>query len=142
MYLILDTDVLTILQEEKQPACGRLLERLRTQPADSICTTVVSFQERVQGWMAVLNQARSATRIVLAYAKLEMVLRSFCKTKLLAFDDAAQRCFDDLRKQRVRIDTMDLRIASIALATGSKLLSCNLRHFRQVPGLRAEDWTL
>ena len=49
MYLILDTDVLTILQEEKQPACGRLLERLRTQPADSICTTVVSFQEQRAG---------------------------------------------------------------------------------------------
>jgi predicted nucleic acid-binding protein len=37
---------------------------------------------------------------------------------------------------------MDLRIASIALTTGATLLSRNLRHFRRVPGLASEDWTV
>ncbi|MBI4606286.1 MAG: type II toxin-antitoxin system VapC family toxin [Planctomycetes bacterium] len=60
---------------------------------------------------------------------------------MLSFDDAAQERFEELRKRKVRIATLDLRIASIALATGSTLLSRNLRDFRQVPGLIVEDWT-
>ena len=40
-----------------------------------------------------------------------------------------------------RLETMDARIASIALTTNSTLLSRNLRHFRGLPGLIVEDWT-
>ena len=40
-----------------------------------------------------------------------------------------------------RLQTMDLRIARIALVTDSTLLSRNLRDFRKVPGLIVEDWT-
>ena len=65
----------------------------------------------------------------------------FGEIKVLPFDKDAQNRFTDLRKNRVRIGTMDLRIASIALTTGSLLLSRNLRDFRQVPGLTVEDWT-
>ena len=35
---------------------------------------------------------------------------------------------------------MDLKIASIVLVHDATLLSRNLRDFRQVPGLRVEDW--
>lgn len=37
---------------------------------------------------------------------------------------------------------MDLRIASIALASAATLLSRNLRDFRQIRGLSVEDWTI
>jgi predicted nucleic acid-binding protein len=43
--------------------------------------------------------------------------------------------------EKVRIGTMDLRIASIALANGFTLLTRNLVDFQQVPGLKVEDWT-
>ena len=141
MPFILDTDLLTILQEQSQPACDRLLARLRKQPPDDIYVTIISFQERIQGWMTVLNQARSADRLIRAYAKLGALLQSFCKMRIVPFDQAAQDHFVDLRKQRLRIGTMDLRIACIALATGSTLLSRNLQDFRQVPGLIVEDWS-
>jgi tRNA(fMet)-specific endonuclease VapC len=45
-----------------------------------------------------------------------------------------------LRNARVRIDTMDLKIASTALVRQALLLSANLRDFRKVPGLRVESW--
>ena len=47
-----------------------------------------------------------------------------------------------LRPQRIRVGTMDLRIASIALSRGLTVLTRNLRDFRRVPGLLAEDWTV
>ena len=67
--------------------------------------------------------------------------RSFGKMNVVSFTVEAQDCFASLRKQRLRLATMDLRIASIALVTDSTLLSRNLRDFRQVPGLVVEDWT-
>jgi tRNA(fMet)-specific endonuclease VapC len=35
---------------------------------------------------------------------------------------------------------MDLKVAAVAIATGALLLTANRRDFRQVPGLRFENW--
>ena len=43
---------------------------------------------------------------------------------------------------KVRIGTMDLRIAAITIAQDGLLLSKNLTDFRKVPGLRVEEWTV
>jgi tRNA(fMet)-specific endonuclease VapC len=58
------------------------------------------------------------------------------------FDASALAEFDRLRAEGVRIGTMDLRIASIALASDAKVITRNLRDFGRVPGLTAEDWTV
>ena len=60
---------------------------------------------------------------------------------LLDTDDVAGSQFETLRRHRVRFGTMDLRIASIALARGFTVLTRNLVDFERVPGLAAEDWT-
>jgi predicted nucleic acid-binding protein len=49
--------------------------------------------------------------------------------------------FQRLCVRRVRIGTMDLKIAAIALANDATLLSRNLPDFAKVPGLRVEDWS-
>jgi tRNA(fMet)-specific endonuclease VapC len=54
---------------------------------------------------------------------------------------AALAVFDDLQAQRVRVATMDLRIAAIALSRGLVLLTRNSRDFARVPALVTEDWT-
>jgi tRNA(fMet)-specific endonuclease VapC len=46
-----------------------------------------------------------------------------------------------LRQAGIRIGTMDLKIAAIALTHDAMLLSRNLSDFKKVPGLRVEDWT-
>ena len=60
---------------------------------------------------------------------------------MLPFDDAAMDELLRLQQQHVRIGAHNLRIAAIAKANRVKLLSRNLRDFRQVPGLDVEDWT-
>jgi tRNA(fMet)-specific endonuclease VapC len=139
--VLLDTDYLSILHWQEQPACDRLLARLDQLPADDIATSIVSFQEQVQGWMAYLNRAKKPAQIVEAYAKLESLWRSFLRMNVLSFTAEAQATFAEVRRQVPRIETMDARIAATALATNSTLLSRNLRHFRGVPGLVVEDWT-
>jgi tRNA(fMet)-specific endonuclease VapC len=142
MPVVLDTDHLSVLQWQERPACDRLLSRLERLSADDIATTIVSFQEQVEGWLAYLKRARKSEDVVAAYAKLEEVWRSFLKMNVLSFTAEAQDRFVELRRQCPRLPAMDLRIASIALATGATLLSRNLRDFRRAPGLVVEDWTV
>jgi tRNA(fMet)-specific endonuclease VapC len=129
------------LQWQEQPACDRLLARLDRLAPDDIATSIISFHEQIQGWLAYLARARRPRQVVLAYAKLEAIWRSFLKMNVLSFDDEAQARFGELRRECPRLKTMDLRIASIALVSHATLLSRNLRDFRQVPGLAVEDWT-
>ena len=142
MPVILDTDHLSILQWQEQPACDRLLSRPDQLRPDDVATTIVSFHEQVQGWQAYLSRARKGGQVVLAYEKLEAIWRSFLKMNVLSFGPDAQQCFEDLRHQCPRLQTMDLRIASITLVSQATVLTRNLRHFHRVPGLQAEDWSM
>ncbi len=141
MAVLLDTDYLSVLQWQEQPACDRLLQRLDHLPPDDIATTIISFQEQVQGWLAYLNRARKPEKIVQAYARLETLRRSHLKMNVVSFTDEAQTRFTQLQKVCPRLSTLDLRIASIALTIDATLLSRNIRDFRQVPTLTVEDWT-
>jgi tRNA(fMet)-specific endonuclease VapC len=141
MAVVLDTDPLSVLQWQEQPACDRLLARLDRLPTESIATTLIRFPEQVEGWLAYLKRARRPAEVVRAYANLEGMGRSFLKMTVLSLTDQAQERFSELRQHCPRLPTLELRIASIALVNGATLLSRNLRHFRQVPGLVVEDWT-
>ncbi len=72
---------------------------------------------------------------------LERIILRFGDMQVLPFDHAAAAQFESLKKERIRIGTMDLRIASIALANNMTLLTRNTVDFERVLGLRFEDWT-
>jgi tRNA(fMet)-specific endonuclease VapC len=141
MLHILDTDHLTFLQKDQQPECDRLSARLDVLPADSIGTTIVNFQEQILGWTLYLNRAKTPAAVVKAYDQLSKIESYYRDFELAPFDARAQDLFDSLRRQRIRIPTLDLRIACIAIVNDATLLTRNLRDFRQVPGLHFEDWS-
>ena len=141
MSVILDSDMLSILQRRSEPECGRLEQRLSQLSDGDVFTTIVTFQEQMRGWLAALHKSRTDQRLLLAYTELQSMLGDFCHLNILPFETAAQSEFNRLRRQNVRIGTMDLRIASVALATQSTLLSRNLHDFQRVPELNVEDWT-
>jgi len=103
--------------------------------------TDVSFHEQVQGWNAYIIRGKKAADLVKGYTRLEKILGDFSQARIASFDEAAAAQFDSLRKQRIRIGTMDLRIAAITLVHGYTLLSRNLVDFEKVPGLVVEDGT-
>ena len=80
-------------------------------------------------------------RHVECYRQLERLLGFYCETPLLPFDDKALNAFQRLWVARLRVGTMDLKIASIALANDATLLTRNRRDFERVPRLRLEDWS-
>lgn len=141
MAVLLDTDHVSILLREEQPASANLRVRLAQLSDDEATLCIVSFQEQARGLLAYIHRARKRDQILKGFADLHDILTYYSRRKLLPFNEAALDDFDRLQRQRIRIGTNDLRIAAIAKANGVKLLSRNLRDFRQVPGLDVEDWT-
>jgi tRNA(fMet)-specific endonuclease VapC len=109
-------------------------------PAD-LAFSVVSFHEQVLGAHTYISRARTTADVTGGYTLLLEILQGFRTAPVLPFDAAAAAVFDDLQAQRVRVATMDLRIAAIALSRGLVLLTRNSRDFPRVPALVTEDWT-
>ena len=73
---------------------------------------------------------------------LTRVLQDFTEALVVPFDAVAAAVFEELVAQRVRVGTMDLRIAAIALSRRMVMVTRNTSDFRKVPGLQIEDWTV
>ncbi len=74
------------------------------------------------------------------YRKMAEVIEVYSSLSLLPFDEAAAKELAALPRS-LRIGTMGLRIAAIALSRGLTVVTRNGRDFAQVPGLKVEDWT-
>lgn len=140
MY-ILDTDHVTLLERGQSVECDRVRSRLAGLGVREVGVTIVSFEEQTRGWLTYLAQARSLTQQVEAYARLRRMVENYRWIPLVDFDTAASLVFQRLKAARVRIGTMDLKIAATVLAKDATLLTRNLVDFRKVPELKAEDWT-
>jgi len=140
MFLI-DTDHLAVLQHSASPEFERLRGRLVSRPAKDFFVSIVSFHEQCQGWNAYISRARDQRGVVHGYSMFQRLLADFAVAQVVPFDDAAASTFEALRRQKVRVPTIDLRIASSALSRELTLLTRNLRDFRKVPELRLQDWT-
>ena len=141
--LLLDTDLISLVQDKSGRASEKLNKRLE-EAAEShvIAVSIVSLEEQMRGWLAYLAAARTIDRQIVGYRRLHEALDAYSSRILVDFDERAAAQYQQLVRGRIRIGTMDLRIAAIALANGATLLSKNLVHFRKVPGLRVEDWSV
>ena len=74
--IVLDTDHLTVIQRQSEPAYSILRDRLRHTSAP-IGTTIVSVEEQMRGWLAVINRATRAEQEVAAYRRLHALFTFF-----------------------------------------------------------------
>jgi tRNA(fMet)-specific endonuclease VapC len=121
--ILLDTDHLTTLTYPESARCQALRARLDASPNRQIATTIISVEEQWRGWFAVIARHREVRRHVKAYRELLELNKFHSGWTILPFDETAADQFDLLRAARVRIGTMDLKIASIALVHGALVLS-------------------
>jgi tRNA(fMet)-specific endonuclease VapC len=142
MKFLLDTDHISILQKQTGPEYQSLSARIAQVQRADLAFCIVSFHEQVLGCNTYIGQAKTSADIVRGYRMFDRVLSAFAAAVVLPFDANASSSFDDLVAKRVRIATMDLRIAAIALSCGLRLLTRNQRDFSKVPGLIIEDWTI
>jgi len=138
--IILDTDHLSALQYRAAPSAFALQARLESLSPDEIATTAISVEEQMRGWLGLIRRYPDVHRQVPSYERLIRLFDFFAQWQILSFDQAAADQFTTLRRQGIRIGTMDLKIAAIVAVRGGTLLSGNSRDFDQVPGVHVENW--
>lgn len=139
--IILDTDCLSLLERQTGTAYRRLQSKLDEFPADEITTTIITFEEQMRGWMSYLARMRSIDEQVLAYETLKQYFDYFKTLTVVDFDNHAAKIYKKLRSDKIRIGSMDQKIASIAISRKAILVSRNLKDFEGIPDLAVKDWT-
>jgi tRNA(fMet)-specific endonuclease VapC len=135
--ILLDTDFLSLLLAGNPAVVARL-----RRAGDDVAITVITKVEILKGRYDSLLKASDGKQLQRAQswlAQIEIELRSW---DVVGVDAAVAAQFDRLRQIRIlkRIGRADLLIASIALARRATLVTRNLRHFREVPGMILENW--
>ena len=87
-------------------------------------------------------KAKDGEELLRAFAWLVRSEELLHQIAVLPMGEIVASQFDRLRQNRKlkRIGRADLLIAAIALAHDATLVTRNLRHFSQVPGLQVENW--
>ncbi len=134
---VLDTDHASLLQRGHQTVAQRIV----AMSGHVIAVTIVTAEEQLRGRLRVVRRAESGPRLETAYAGLRTTIDYFKSVELLDFDEAATKRYLDLRHEKIRIGTQDLRIAAIVLASRGILVTRNERDFEKVPDLPIEDWS-
>jgi tRNA(fMet)-specific endonuclease VapC len=132
--IILDTDSLSLLMNGHE----RLTQSVQALE-DAPAITVVTRIEVLQGRFASILKAADGGQLMQAQ---EWLLRNetyMNDLTILPIDQKAAEQFDRLRnhKKLKKVGRADLLIAGITLAYQATLVTRNLRHFQQVPGLTA-----
>ncbi len=133
---VLDTDTITFQQAGRET----VLSRLQSVPAETVYTTVVTLWEQMRGRQAGVHRSQEGPALIRAYEQLQATLCYFCLVNVLPFTSDAALHLTNLRKQKVRVSTQDLRIAAIVLSVNGILVTSNRRDFDQIPDLKIEDW--
>jgi tRNA(fMet)-specific endonuclease VapC len=134
---LLDTDTFSLLASG-HPRVTRRFEAA----TDMVTITVVTRIEALEGRFAFLFRAADGPELLPAQTWLYQTEADLAPFTPVGFDAAAARVFDRLRqnKKLKKIGRGDMLIAAIALASHGTLVTRNLKDFRQVPGLRVENW--
>ena len=133
---LLDTDTLPLLMS------GHERVRNRVEQATRPAITIVTRIEVLRGRFAFLLKAADGSQVLRAQGWLDENERFMDGLETTPFNEVAAAAFDKLRldKKLKKIGRADVLNASIALAWRATVITRNLRHFQQIPGLVVENW--
>ena len=137
MYL-LDTDTLTHLYAGN----SNVADRLRSIDDTEVGITIITKAEVLRGRIDYLLKAETSENLLKAQELLfrtEGLLSGMLTVPLERFASIEFDRLNSVSKFR-KIGRADLLIASITLANRAILVTRNLRHFKQIPGLKLENW--
>lgn len=134
----LDTDTLSLIHSGDERVSRR---RVHVDPAD-IATTLVTQIEILRARHEFLLKAKDGEQLLRAQQWLHRSEKLLHQLTIVPFDEDAAAEFDKLRKQKKlkQIGRRDLLIGCISLAHNATLVTRNLKHFRQIPNLKVENW--
>ena len=139
-----EQEFLPPLRESKSVRTARAYgdQRLDHLITGALGISPISIEETLRGRLAPLARALMGSIHVQAYTHLVAAMELFSLFPLVPFDQASEIQFQQLRAARLRVGTLDLKIAAIALTDNLTLLTRNRRDFGRIPGLVLDDWSV
>jgi tRNA(fMet)-specific endonuclease VapC len=135
---VLDTDHVT-LHFRGHSQVG---QKMTLIPPDEIATTTITAEEQLRGRLAQIKKASTTEALAMAHRRFRQAIYDLAKLNILELDSAAITIFEDLKRQRPRVGSQDLRIAAIAITNGAVVVTRNRVDFGQIAGLKIEDRTV
>jgi tRNA(fMet)-specific endonuclease VapC len=135
---VLDTDHFSLHLRGHQ----QVRARLALIAPEEVAITIITAEEHLRGRLAQVNKASPGNARSTAYAYLHKAITDLAKLNILDYDTAADALYQELKRQRLRVGSQDLRIAAITLANQGCLVTRNRSDFERVSGLTCEDWTI
>lgn len=133
---ILDTDHLSLFQRGHPAVIAKVL----ATPLSQRAITIITAEEQLRGRLGQIKKAQTTEIRIKAYRELKKLLHFFANISILNFDQAASNHFEGYKKTKIRIGSQDLRIAAIAQATNSILVTRNYKDFKKIPNIMLENW--
>ena len=103
---------MSLLERGHQP----IQARLSLFSPDTLAVSVITVEEMIRGRLAVLAKRSEGKRRIHAYKKFMETVLFFSMIPIIPFNLDCERIFQELRSQKIRVGTQDLRIAATALA--------------------------
>jgi predicted nucleic acid-binding protein len=138
--IVLDTDVVTLLAYGKTE---KLRERIAAvEEGEELAITIVTQMEILQGRFATIRNAADQNELKVAMERFRTSEEFLAWFSRLDADDAARDHFERLRKAKKTKNMRrgDMLNACIALANNAVLVTRNVKDYKDVPGLRVENW--
>jgi tRNA(fMet)-specific endonuclease VapC len=137
MYL-LDTDTLTHLYAGNT----NVTARLNAVEDSEVGITIITKAEILRGRIEYLIKAETCESLLRAQELLFRTEELLAELLIIPISQSAADEFERLRtvSKLRKIGRADLLIASISLANRATLVTRNIRHFKQIPGLRVVNW--
>ena len=141
--IVLDSDYLSLLEWPEGDSAQKILRELKGFGPEDVATTIVSFEEQMNGWIQAIRGHTEVKDQIEKYRRMRRSLRSYCSINILDFDEvAAGKYASMVRQVGVLRKSFDRLIAAHALAMGLVLVTNNAKHFSDVPGLVVENWSV
>lgn len=137
--LVLDTNTLRDFLSASER--GLHLRSRMQASGENAALTVITIEESMRGWLAeIQRRTRQPHEQIDLYRRIHLSVEMFARWTMFHWDTESANIFTEHRGKGVRIGTLDLKIASIAMAHDALLLTRNTVDFAKVPGLRFENW--
>ncbi|MEI6729429.1 MAG: PIN domain-containing protein [bacterium] len=131
MIYCLDTNTISYFLKQSPKVTAKILNT----PIDNLCTTIISEFELLYG---VYNSSKVDTN-------LESISNFLSEFSIYNLDSSVVKLVAKektrLKKLGTIVEDSDLLIAGICIVNDLTLVTNNLKHFKRIKGLKAEDWS-
>ncbi len=109
--MVLDTDHFSEFIKGDDSVTGLRFSRRLMQSGETFCTTIITYEEQLRGWLAEIHRTKNVTWQQEAYLDLRRVLDSFSDWEVCDWSLKAAERFRQFRSNGILIGSMDLKIA-------------------------------